>query len=221
MIKLLLASSLYLLTNVNGGGSMSMTRLRLMWQAWGKQQVEFADPEARRVMEARLPSLTLDTIRAVKVMPSSARQPVDYLFNNNVDLKSFEEMKYFTSLEKTFRTFYGCKQLAGVITVPASVREVGSTTFFDTQLVGIEFLAQNFKWGHGAIWRCTKLKWIKMHSKEVPQKITANDKWVFDFAITNLTWKLYVPDISVEKYRADYNFQNLGDRIRPMSEFKY
>lgn len=152
-------------------------------------------------------------------MPSSARQPVDYFFNNNVDLKSFEEMKYFTSLEKTFRTFYGCKQLAGVITVPASVREVGSTTFFDTQLVGIEFLAQNFKWGHGAIWRCTKLKWVKMHSKEVPQKITANDQYPFDFAITNLTFKLYVPDESVDKYKADHNFKNLGDRIRPLSEF--
>ena len=189
MIKLLLTSLLYLLTNVNGGGdNMSMTRIRLMRQAWGKQQVEFADPVAKQVLGERLPSLTLDAIRAVKVMPSSAKQPVDFLFNNNVDLKSFEEMKYFTSLEKTFRTFYGCKNLTGVITIPASVKEVGSTTFFDTQLVGIEFLAQNFKWGHGAVWRCTKLKWIKMHSKEVPQKITANDKWVFDFAITNLTW---------------------------------
>ena len=59
-----------------------------------------------------------------------------------------------------------------------------------------------------------------MHSKEVPQKITANDKYPFDFAMANLTFKLYVPDGSVEKYRTDHNFQTLGERIRPMSEFK-
>jgi len=190
-----------------------------MWHTWGKQKVEFADPEARQVMEARLPSLTLDTIRAVKVMPSSAKQPVDFLFQGNTNLKSFEEMKYFISLEKTFRTFYGCKNLTGVITIPASVKEVGSTTFFDTQLVGIEFLAQNFKWGHGAVWNCKQIKWIKMHSKEVPQKITANDQYPFDFAMANMTFKLYVPDESVDKYKADHNFKRLDDRIRPLSEF--
>ena len=218
MLFILLLS---LLTNVNGGGNnMSLTRLRLIRQAWGEQEVEVSDPTARQVLRERLGRLSLNTIRAVKIMPSSAKQPVDFLFSNNVDLKSFEEMKYFTSLEKTFRTFYGCKNLTGVITMPASVREVGGTTFFDTQLVGIEFLAQEFKWGHGAIWNCKQIKWIKMHSKEVPQKITPNDKYPFDFAMANLTFKLYVPDNSVEKYRADHNFQNLGDRIRPMSEFK-
>ena len=118
-----------------------------------------------------------------------------------------------------YRTFYGCTNLTGIMTVPSSVMTVNGATFYQTQLVGLEFLAQNFKWGHGMVWACPKLEWIKMHSKEVPQKITANDQYPFDFAINNNTWKLYVPDQSVDKYKADHNFQNIGDRIRPMSEF--
>ena len=59
-----------------------------------------------------------------------------------------------------------------------------------------------------------------MHSVEVPQKNAPNNQYLFDFTLVNNTWKLYVPDGSVEKYRADHNFANLGDRIRPMSEFK-
>ena len=101
-----------------------------------------------------------------------------------------------------------------------SVKEIIGASIFRTQLIGVEFLAQNFKWGHGMIWDCKPLKWLKMHSVEVPQKSSPNNQYLFDFAIGNNTWELYVPDASVEKYRADHNFQNLGDRIRPMSEFK-
>ena len=187
---------------------------------WGEQEVEISDPTARQVLRERLGRLSINTIRAVEIMPNGDKRPLGNLFAGSTGLKSFEEIKYFTSLKRIDRDFYNCPNLGGVMIIPASVMTVIGASFFNTQLIGIEFLAQNFKWGHGAIWRCTKLKWVKMHSVEVPQKMTANDQYLFDFAITNNEWKLYVPDESVEKYRADHNFQNLGERIRPMSEFK-
>ncbi|WP_315517229.1 hypothetical protein [Hoylesella shahii] len=187
---------------------------------WGEEEVEISDPTARQVLRERLGRLSLNTIRAVEIMPNGDKRPLGKLFVGSTELKSFEEIKYFTSLKLLDRDFYNCPNLGGVMTIPASVMTIIGASFFNTRLIGIEFLAQSFKWGHGAIWRCKELKWVKMHSVEVPQKKTANDQYRFDFAITNDNWKLYVPDESVEKYRADHNFQNLDDRIRPMSEFK-
>lgn len=199
---------------------MSLTRLRLMQQTWGEQEMQFADPYAQKVFKERLENLSINNIRSIERMPAANKTLTSGLFVSSTELRSFEELKFFTGLKYLVRDFYNCPNLGGVMIIPASVMTVIGASFFNTQLIGIEFLAQSFKWGHGAIWRCTKLKWVKMHSVEVPQKITANDQYLFDFAITNNNWKLYVPDESIEKYRADHNFQNLGDRIRPMSEFK-
>lgn len=137
---------------------------------------------------------------------------------NSPQLRTFEELKYFTNVTSMYRTFLSCINLAGTITVPASVKSVSVVCFFQTQLEGIEFLAQDFKWEVRCIRQCNKLRWVKMHSVQPPQKIDTNQN-PFDFDIGNDTWKLYVPDASVNKYKSDANFSNLGDRIRPMSEF--
>ncbi|WP_159105097.1 leucine-rich repeat protein [Hoylesella loescheii] len=181
---------------------------------WGNPelQLNIVDPYARQTLE-RLYNGKMSMANVLRITV------LNNTFNNSLQLRTFEELKYFTSVTSMYRTFYGCKNLTGTMTIPSSVMTVNGTTFYQTQLVGIEFLAQNFKWGHGMVWACPKLEWIKMHSKEVPQKITANDQYPFDFAINNNTWKLYVPDQSVDKYKADHNFKNLGERIRPMSEF--
>lgn len=222
MIRMLFVLLLSMLTNVNGGGSryMSLTRLRLMRQAWGEQEMQFADPHAQMVFKDRLENLSINNIRSIEKMPSANKTLTGGLFVGSTEIRSFEELKFFTSLKYLVRDFYNCPNLGGTITIPSSLVEIIGASIYKTQLTGIEFLAQNFKWGHGAIWECKQLKWVKMHSVEVPQKSTPNNQYLFDFSIGNNTWKLYVPDGSVAKYKADYNFQNLGDRIRPMSEFK-
>lgn len=199
---------------------MSLTKLMAMRQAWGEQEMHFADPELSRVMNEKFGKLTLAKATSIVNLPHVDFTPLNNILTGNDKVKSFEEIKYFTGLQRIFYLCDNCPNLGGTMTIPESVMEVGGRCFFNTQLIGIEFLAQNFKWGHGAIWRCTKLKWVKMYSVEVPQKIQANNQYLFDFAITNNEWKLYVPDGSVDKYRTDHNFANLGDRIRPMSEFK-
>ena len=191
-----------------------------MRQAWGEQELYIKDPYAKSVMEERFGKLTLNKVRAVKIMLNNDKRPLDHLFVGSDKLTSFTEIQHFTRLEQMRSTFYNCPNLGGTLTIPASVYYIGGACFFNTQLMGIEFLAQTFKWGHGMIWKCPKLEWVKIHAVEVPQKFTPNNQYMFDFAIPHKTWKLYVPDGSVDKYRTDHNFANLGERIRPMSEFK-
>nr|DAU26765.1 MAG TPA: hypothetical protein [Caudoviricetes sp.] len=199
---------------------MSLTRLRLMQQAWGEQEMQFADPYAQQVFNERYGRMTLNKARSVTAFLNKDGYNLDWLFANDENIQSFDELRYFISLKWMNMTFRNCPNLVGTLIIPASVMGIGGACIFKTKLTGVEFLAQNFKWNHGAIWECKLLKWIKMHSVEVPQKKTLNNQYPFDSQIMNNTWKLYVPDESVEKYRADHNFQNLGERIRPMSEFK-
>lgn len=189
---------------------MSLTRLRLMQQAWGEQEMHFADPTAERIMKERYGKLTLNKARNMTAF---------YDILTKSDITSFEEIRHFTRVNFMHRCFSICPNLGGTLVIPESVKHISVVCFFQTQLEGIEFLAQDFKWGSYMVRQCKKLRWIKMHSIEPPKKLD-NNLVKFDTDSGNNTWELYVPDISVEKYRADPNFQNLGDRIRPMSEFK-
>ena len=180
---------------------------------WGnpEQQLNIVDPYARQTLERLYNGrMTMANVLRITSLNSTFNSP---------QLHTFEELKYFTNVTSMFRTFSPCVNLTGTITVPASVKSISVVCFFQTQLEGIEFLAQDFKWASLAVRQNKKLKWIKMHSIEPPQKIGTNQT-PFDFDSGNDTLKLYVPDTSVEKYKSDANFSNLGDRIRPMSEFK-
>lgn len=179
---------------------------------WGnpEQQLNIVDPYARQTLERLYNGrMSMANVLRITSLSSMFKSP---------QLRTFEELKYFTNVTSMYRTFSPCINLTGIITVPASVKSISVVCFFQTQLEGIEFLAQDFKWSSLAVRQNKKLKWIKMHSIEPPQKNETNQT-PFDFDSGNDTWKLYVPDTSVEKYKSDANFSNLGDRIRPMSDF--
>lgn len=180
---------------------------------WGnpEQQLNIVDPYAMgRLMLLYQGKMSMANVLRITALNNTFNSP---------QLRTFEELKYFTNVTSMFRTFSPCINLTGTITVPASVKSISVECFLQTQLEGIEFLAQDFKWESLAVRKNKKLKWIKMHSIEPPQKIETNQT-PFAYDSGNDTWKLYVPDTSVEKYKSDANFSNLGERIRPMSEFK-
>lgn len=180
---------------------------------WGnpEPQLNIVDPYARQTLERLYNGkMSMANVLRITTLNSTFSSP---------QLRTFEELKYFTNVTSMYRTFSPCINLGGTITVPARVKSVSVVCFFQTQLEGIEFLAQDFKWSAMCIRQCKNLRWVKIHSVEPPQKIDTN-QLKFDFDIGNDTWKLYVPDASVEKYKSDNNFSNLGERIRPMSEFK-
>ena len=181
---------------------------------WGnpEPQLNIVDPYARQTLE-RLYEGKMSMANVLRITALNST------FNNSPQLRTFEELKYFINVTSMYRTFSYCPNLTGTITVPASVKSISVVCFFQTQLEGIEFLAQDFKWASLAIRQNNNLKWIKMHSIEPPQKIETN-RTQFDYDSGNDTWKLYVPDGSVNKYKEDFNFRNLKERIRPMSEFK-
>lgn len=180
---------------------------------WGnpEPQLNIVDPYARQTLEGLYNGkMSMANVLRITTLNSTFSSP---------QLRTFEELKYFTNVTSMYRTFSPCINLTGTITVPASVKSISVVCFLQTQLEGIEFLAQDFKWESLAVRKNKKLKWIKMHSIEPPQKIETNQT-PFAYDSGNDTWKLYVPDTSVEKYKSDANFSNLGERIRPMSEFK-
>jgi hypothetical protein len=181
---------------------------------WGnpEPQLNIVDPYARQTLE-RLYEGKMSMANVLRITA------LNNTFNNSPQLRTFEELKYFINVTSMYRTFSYCPNLTGTITVPASVKSISVVCFFQTRLEGIEFLAQDFKWASLAIRQNNNLKWIKMHSIEPPQKIETN-RTQFDYDSGNDTWKLYVPDGSVNKYNEDFNFRNLKERIRPMSEFK-
>jgi|GEM_PF-2560790 len=181
---------------------------------WGnpEPQLNIVDPYARQTLE-RLYEGKMSMANVLRITALNST------FNNSPQLRTFEELKYFINVTSMYRTFSYCPNLTGTITVPASVKSISVVCFFQTQLEGIEFLAQDFKWESLAVRQNNNLKWIKMHSIEPPQKIETN-RTQFDYDSGNDTWKLYVPDGSVNKYKEDFNFRNLKERIRPMSEFK-
>ena len=179
---------------------------------WGnpEPQLDIVDPYAKQTLERLYDGkMSMANVLRITILNNTFNSP---------QLRTFEELKYFTSVTSMYRTFSPCINLTGTITVPASVKLISVVCFFQTQLEGIEFLAQDFKWASLCVRQNKKLKWIKMHSIEPPTKIETN-KTQFDFDSGNDTWKLYVPDASVNKYKSDFNFRNLGERIRPMSEF--
>ena len=198
---------------------MSLTRIRLMRQAWGEQEMQFADPYAQQVFNEKYGRMTLNKVRSVKIFLNENGHDLDWLFANNENVQSFEELRYFTNLTKMLMTFRNCYNLAGTITIPASVKVISGACILNTKLTGVEILPQDFVWQTGFINRCPLIRWVIMHAI-VPQLNSVSTIKPFGKEIENNEWKLYVPDDSVSTYRASRDYSYLGDRIRPMSEFK-
>lgn len=198
---------------------MSLTRIRLMRQAWGEQEMQFADPYAQKVFNERYGRMTLNKVRSVTIFLNENGYDLDWLFANNENIQSFEELRYFISLKHMNMTFRNCRNLAGTLTIPASVKAIGGGCIFNTKLRGVEFLSQELAWQTDVIFRCPLIRWVIMRAV-VPQLNSNSTQRPFGTNIGNSDWKLYVPDDSVSAYRASRDYSYLGDRIRPMSEFK-
>ena len=190
-----------------------------MRQAWGEQEMHFEDPYAQKVFNERLGRLTLNRVRKITAFPHKNGHNLDFLFADSTEIEKFEEIKHFVSLNNMNKTFSNCPNLKGTLTIPTSVRSVGGGCFYKTSLIGIEFLSHDFFWYTGMIHSCPLLKWVIMHAPIPPKNTYANPR-VFGNEIGQDNWKLYVPDDSVTAYRENVYYSYLGDRIRPISEFK-
>ena len=72
---------------------MSLTRLRFMRQAWGEQEMHFADPELSRVMNEKFGKLTLAKATSIVNLPHVDFTPLNNILTGNDKVKSFEEIK--------------------------------------------------------------------------------------------------------------------------------
>ena len=189
-----------------------------MRQAWGEQELRFADPYAQQVFNERYGRMALNKARSVTNFLNKDGYALDWLFANNENIQSFDELRYFISLKEMNMTFRNCHNLAGTLIIPASVRAIGGACILNTKLTGVEFLSQDFTWQTDVILRCPLIRWVIMRAV-VPPLNSHSVKKPFGTGIGNNEWKLYVPDNSVSAYRANEYYSYLGERIRQMSDF--
>jgi hypothetical protein len=88
-------------------------------------------------------------------------------------------------------SFEGCKSLKKCV-LPSTLQSIGGVAFY----------------------QCTALESVILHSV-TPPTLAGNA-----FAQASNTFKIYVPDGSVDDYKAANNWKNFASRIYPLSEYQ-
>lgn len=109
--------------------------------------------------------------------------------------------------------FYGCKNLIEV-NIPDTCVELGNSTFRDCESLKV-FNMKNIKTtGNNTLAGCKSLESIIVPSVQPP---TIGNS---EFEFTNSTFKIYVPDGSVDTYKTATNWSAFASRIKPLSEYQ-
>ena len=109
--------------------------------------------------------------------------------------------------------FSGCKNLIEV-NIPDTCVEVGNSTFRNCESLKV-FNMKNIKTtGNNTLAGCKSLESIIVPSVQPP---TIGNK---EFEFTNSTFKIYVPDGSVDTYKTAPNWSAFASRIKPLSEYQ-
>lgn len=133
-------------------------------------------------------------------------------YNSNKDLRRFPELKWFTGMTDLLRyAFRYCPNLEE-IELPPNLTFIGAQCFDGDAKLGPDFVippkVAKIDWYafHG----CTGIKRFKVLN---PTPATLQSGVFTDSA------EFYVPDESVETYKATGYWAELADRIHPMSEW--
>ena len=95
----------------------------------GIRYIQFADPEVERICIA---NFSTDGI-GVTYDDAAAVTSLSRKFRANVDIISFEELRYFTSLATFGEDFFGCTSL-GRIVIPEGTETIGAYCMYNTAL---------------------------------------------------------------------------------------
>ena len=167
------------------------------------------------------------------------------IFYGNTDIVSFDELKFFTGLKNGLigeisttangafqnctslesiklpenlrligvRTFSNCTSLK-VVKIPSGVTRIYESAFFSTNLVSVEIPSSVTRIDWGAFRNSSNVQYVKIFATVPPTSYTNN------FTGGNYyNAPIYVPDESVEAYKAATGWSALASRIKPLSEF--
>ena len=150
--------------------------------------IQFEDPEVERICHEKLHVYTYEDAKKITDLGNFSR-----------NIKYFNELKYFTNLQKIRnQAFFTCSQLKQ-ITLPDSITEIGNAAFFNCKsLQHINIPNKVTKIGYAAFYQCESLQEITL--PESLQNIQANA-----FCICSSLSKIIIPENT--NYIGDYAFQ--------------
>lgn len=139
-------------------------------------------------------------------------------FNSNTDITSFTELQYFINAKNLIGNgltgfFKGCTNLTKVV-LPPNVEAIGQHFVFNTNIKGIDFPESVVRIGANIASKDDILYkengYVIIRAASVPT--FHPNTWQF------FKGRLYVPDASVEAYKAD-QYITFDDRVLPLSQF--
>ena len=135
-------------------------------------------------------------------------------FRGNTELRSFAELKWFTGLVDFGNgTFQDCTALEE-IAIPQGVKVLYGQVFRNCAKLRNITLPSSVQQMNGYVFlNCTSMKWAKVLAATPPKL----DTGMPTFSATGC--EFYVPDDSVETYKAATGWSKMADRIHPMSEW--
>ncbi len=183
-------------------GSDQLYKAANVWKNFTNIQdnaIHFEDPGVEAICLANWDTnndgvLTYEEAAAVKI--------IDYFINTEFvdksNITSFDELKYFTGLEKIgAMAFYGCKSLTS-ITIPSSVTNIGEFAFKGcVSLTSITIPNSVTSIGEYAFRGCTGLS-----SVTIPNSVTSIGKYAFKgcTGLSSVTIPNSVTSIGVEAF---------------------
>lgn len=148
---------------------------------------------------------------------AASRDNLYAAFTGNSNLRWFPEYKWFTGVTDLLRyAFRYCPNLEE-IELPRNLKFIGAQCFDGDKKLGPDFVIPSkvaqIDWN--AFNDCTGIKRFKVLNPTPPTvaKLTGS------YPVFTDTAQFYVPDESVETYKADAKWGVVADRIHPLSEW--
>lgn len=181
--------------------------------------IDFVDPVVRDICVANFDT---DGDGVISIEEAAAVTDIGTVFSTNAQIQTFNEFQYFTKLTSLPSVngrgkFAGCTKLES-IKLPSSIESIGGACFRYTKIHEIT-IPENVTSlaGNQAFADCSNLKKIIIRSNKISTGPGTN--FLANTPIAAGEGYIYVPDDSVDTYKAFSGLSPYASQIKPLSEY--